>query len=633
MAQWQPQFGACWQQGKASFRVWAPRARGVQLEVERGDRKPSCFPMKADASGIFGLELDVMRPGDLYRYRMDENDPWPDPASRFQPHGVHGPSQLVDESAFLWSDSAWKGVPREDLTLYEMHIGTFTAEGTFAAAKKRLPYLRDLGITAVELMPIADFPGTRNWGYDGVALYAPSRCYGRPDDLRDFVNEAHQLGLAVHLDVVYNHLGPDGAYLAAFSPFVFSERHRSPWGAGLNFDGPHSEVLRQFFIENALYWLHHYHFDGLRLDATHAIVDDSRVHFLAELSEAIEDLLGSERRKVVVMAEDDRNLARIATPRAMGGWGLDGIWADDFHHEAHCCLTGQHDGYFMDFSGTAQDIAATIKNGWFYCGQYSKYWDGDRGSDPSNLRPSSFVICLQNHDQVGNRALGERLNHLVDPASYRAASALLLLAPETPLLFMGQECASASPFQYFTDHNADLGMKVTEGRRSEFARFASFRDPAARERIPDPQAESTFTRSKLNWNECEAEPGAGVLRLYRALLQLRTQHPAMRDCSRTGLDIAAMGSNGLLLLRKCGEHRLLAVVQLKSAAAYDLQDSHLAALPNGWTWRPVLNTEDLEFTEKSAKLEFVPALLHLEFTRPGAIILEAVPATDGGKQT
>ncbi|MGB6974648.1 MAG: malto-oligosyltrehalose trehalohydrolase [Terracidiphilus sp.] len=615
----------------------APQARAVQAVFESGTLQHTELDLHPEPEGTFTLDTDALRPGDLYRYRMDAGDPWPDPASRFQPHGVHGPSQLIDTSAFHWSDSQWQGIAPEDLVLYELHVGAFTSEGTFAAAAKKLPHLCDLGVTCVELMPIADFPGARNWGYDGVSLFAPAHTYGTPQELAVFVDAAHQLGLAVHLDVVYNHLGPDGAYLAAFSPFVFSERHKSPWGAGLNFDGPHSEVLRRFLIENALHWIHAFHFDGLRLDATHAIVDDSPMHFLAQLRQAVDDSLPAGSRRVLLIAEDDRNLARIAAPRDKGGYGLDGLWADDLHHQVHRCLTGQADGYFADFSGTAADIATTVEKGWFYCGQHAGYFGRNRGSDPTGLPPSAFVVCLQNHDQAGNRAMGERLNHLVELAAYRAATVLLLLAPETPLLFMGQEWAATTPFQYFTDHNEELGRKVTEGRRREFARFAGFSTSAARERIPDPRDLATFTRSKLKWEEMDTGPHAGTLRLYRALLQLRARHPAMRDSSRAGFMIAPLGKDGLMLERTCGPHRLRAIVQLAGQlaglAGHELQTSSLSPFPQGSTWNTILTTEDPGFTIDPMPVEFSHERLNVRFRRPGAIVLEACIATQqGGEQ-
>ena len=403
------------------------------------------------------------------------------------------------------------------------------------------------------------------------------------------MNTAHERGLAVHLDVVYNHLGPDGAYLPAYSPFLFSEHHRSPWGAGINFDGPHSALVRRFFIENALHWIHEYHIDGLRLDATHAIADDSPQHFLAELTQAVEESMQGSRRKVVLIAEEERNLSTLATPHAAGGYGLDATWADDLHHQVHCCLTGEHDGYYADYSGTVTDIATTVRNGWYYCGQQSRHLGKPRGTDPSTLPLSAFVVCLQNHDQIGNRALGERLNHLVDLASYRAATVLLLLTPEIPLLFMGQEWASSSPFQYFTNHNPELGQLVTEGRRREFAHFSAFNDPATRESIPDPQDVATFARSRLHWKEVNVEPYTCMLALYKTLLRLRADDPAFRDASRAGCEVVSLGENALLLCRRSGTDRMLAMIQLRGSGEHDLADHPLARLPKKLAWDTSLN--------------------------------------------
>ncbi len=628
--QWFPTFGANWAHDETTFRVWAPKADSIELILEEVHTGTRALPMRSEQDGVFCLEVAGVQPGDLYRYQMAGQNPWPDPASRFQPHGVHGPSQVVDPIRFPWSDADWSGIPREDLALYELHVGTFTPEGTFAAATERLLYLRDLGITAIELMPIADFPGERNWGYDGVSLFAPARCYGTPDEFRVLVNTAHQVGLAVHLDVVYNHLGPDGAYIAAFSPMVFSKRHRSPWGAGLNFDGPGSHVLRRFFIENALHWIHEYHLDGLRLDATHAIVDDSRTYFLEELAGAVHASLRNTRRNVLLIAEDERNLARIVRPCDKGGYGLDAIWADDFHHEVHCCLTGQRDGYFEDFSGTTIDIASTALQGWFYCGQHAQHFGKNRGTDPMGLTYSSFVVCLQNHDQVGNRAMGERLNHLVELDSYRAASVLLLMSPETPLLFMGQEWAASSPFLYFTDHEPDLGKKVTEGRRREFARFASFSEPAARRLIPDPQAPTTFIESHLRWEELKKDPHQGVLNLYRDLLNLRASQAAMQNKTRNGFEIVPLGADALLLKRQSGTSSLLALIQLRGKDQHDLQQHTLATLSSEQAWQPVLTSEDFAYTSNSVPVEFCADPLRLSFRRPGAIILRAASAARHG---
>ena len=622
---WQPTFGSYRRQGESIFRVWAPDATSVDLLMEAEGRSPLHFPMEKNTDGFFSERMKTVQPGALYRYQVDGKPAWPDPASRYQPQGIHGPSQLIDPSSFRWSDSRWEGIAIEKLVLYELHVGTFTPEGTFLAALDRLPFLRDLGISAVELMPVADFPGMRNWGYDGASIFAPARCYGTPRDLRRLVNTAHQFGLAVYLDVVYNHLGPDGAYLPAYSPFVFSEQHRSPWGAGINFDGPHSDMVRRFFIENALHWIHEYHFDGLRLDATHAIADDSPKHFLAELTEAVEDSMQGSRRKVLIIAEDERNLSIMATPRPAGGYGLDATWADDLHHEVHCCLTREHDGYYADYSGAVTDIATTARKGWFYCGQESPHLGKPRGTDPSALPFSSFVVCLQNHDQVGNRALGERLNHLVDLPSYRAATVLLLLAPEIPLLFMGQEWASSSPFQYFTDHNPELGRLVTEGRRREFAHFSAFNDPVSRENIPDPQDVATFLRSRLDWEETSMQPHAGTLALYKTLLRLRLDDPAFQDSSRAGCEIFPLAENGLLLCRHSGADRMLAVIQLRDSGEHDLAAQAIANLPANLVWDKVLTTEDDTFTSDPVPVAFTGQPPKIRFARPGAVLLRAIP--------
>ncbi|MEZ5355936.1 MAG: malto-oligosyltrehalose trehalohydrolase [Bryobacteraceae bacterium] len=503
---WQPATGAIHEGGVTRFRVWAPEAESIELMLE--GEGPRAMERGADGYWSTAAAVGV---GGRYRYRVNGEGPFPDPASRYQPLGVHGPSEIVDR-AFPWTDGGWRGVARSRLVIYELHVGAFTAEGTFAAAAERLPYLRDLGVTAVELMPVADFPGERNWGYDGVSPFAPARCYGRPDELKRFVDRAHREGLAVFLDVVYNHFGPDGAYQGVYSKDYYSRRHRSPWGAGINYDGAGCEAVRRYAIENAQHWVEDFHMDGLRLDATHAILDDSAPHLLAELAEAVHGC----GRLVHVFAEDDRNRRTLMTE-----YGLDGVWADDFHHHTRVRLAGDHDGYFADFDGRAESLARTLRDGWFYSGQHSEYRGGARGTSAEGLEKDRFVICIQNHDQIGNRAFGERLHHQVSDGAWRAASAMLLLAPETPLLFMGQEWGASSPFQYFTDHHEDLGRKVTAGRRREFQRFRAFADPALREKIPDPQSADTFLRSKLRWEELEQGPHASLVSYYRALLGVR----------------------------------------------------------------------------------------------------------------
>ena len=619
-AAWLPALGA-WREGAATrFRVWAPTHEHVEVLVERDGDSPSVHSLARLPDGSFTGVFDDVRTGDRYWYRLDRRGPFPDPASRCQPDGVHGPSLVVDPAAFPWSSQPWTGIGLRDLVIYELHVGTFTPEGTFAGVLERLPYLVDLGITAIELMPIADFAGSRNWGYDGVALFAPARCYGTPDDLRRLVDAAHCAGLAVLLDVVYNHFGPDGAYASLFSPYYFSDRHHSPWGAGINLDGPHADAVRAFFTENALHWLHEYRIDGLRLDATHAIVDESADHFLHELTRRIRASIAD--RHVLVIAEDSRNLATIITPPERGGWGLDAVWADDFHHQVRRLAAGDVDGYFQDFSGSTTDLATTLRQGWFYCGQYSAHKGAPRGSDPSALPLERFVICLQNHDQVGNRAFGERLHHQVDLAVYRALVTLLLTAPETPLLFMGQEWAATTPFLYFTDHEPELGKLVTEGRRREFQWFSAFTDPGLRERIPDPQAATTCDASRLRWPEIEHEPHASVRRLYRELLRLRRTDAVIQARDGGHYDAAPAGDAALVVSRTVGSgDTLLVAVQLRGAGTVNARDVAVAATGTDRTWVPLLTTEDPQFAPRPQPIAIEASGPIVRFARPGAVVL------------
>ena len=417
MSYWENDLGTAVSGAMTRFCMWAPEVTSAQVIIETPGRPPEAHGMLRGADGFHRIAMTGVGDGDLYRYRLDGRGPFPDPASRFQPQGVHGPSQVVDWSRYVWSDAGWSGIALEDTVLYELHIGTFTPEGTFAAAAERLSDLKELGITAIELMPVGDFPGRWNWGYDGVAPFAPARCYGTPDDLRRLVDRAHGLGLAVHLDVVYNHLGPDGAYQSTFSRFYYSQTHHNPWGAGINFDGPQSEPVRDYVIKNALRWIHEYHFDGLRLDATHAIVDDSVRHILASIASAVQSSLEGTERKVHVIAEDVRNLAGMMQPESQGGWALSGVWSDDFHHQMRRALAGDCDGYFQDFDGSAKSIAATARQGWFYTGQHAPYFGKPRGTDPTGIAASRFIFFLQNHDQAGNRAFGDRIHHKIELAA------------------------------------------------------------------------------------------------------------------------------------------------------------------------------------------------------------------------
>lgn len=513
---WTPTLGAQPRSDHTRFAVYAPEAQTVVLCLD--DRHEHA--LTRDDRGVFKRRVEGVGAGTRYTYRLDDHDPWPDPWSRWQPQGVHGPSQVIDPRAFAWHDEAWRGVSREHLVFYELHVGTFTTEGTFAAAAARLPWLRDLGVTAVELMPVAAFPGTRNWGYDGAALFAPSERYGHPDDLRRLVDEAHGLGLAVFLDVVYNHLGPDGAYLAAFVPHVLTDRHPSPWGRGIDLDGPDSALIRRTFVDNALHWIVEYHLDGLRLDATHALTDEGPEHVLAQMAREVAAIVPPGRH-VHLFAEDERNLARLVEPPGMNGYGLDGLWADDFHHAVRRRVAGDSEGYYQDYAGTTDEIVTALNTGWIYQGLYSVHRKGARGGPSDGVPLPACVICIQNHDQIGNRAFGERLHHQVDIETWLALSTLLLTAPATPLLFMGQEWAARSPFLFFTHHEPGLGRLVTAGRRSEFNAFAAFSDPAVRERIPDPQDDATWRSSVLDWSERHDEPHTRCATAYRQLLALR----------------------------------------------------------------------------------------------------------------
>lgn len=619
---WRPSLGAFRDDRGVCFRVWAPGRTRVELVLDPQGSAPRRERLAAKGDGMFTGTFDGVAAGDLYMYLLDGDGPYPDPCSRFQPQGVHGPSAVIDPAAFEWSDRHWTGLPLERAVIYELHVGTFTPAGTFAAVTERLPYLAELGVTVVELMPVADFPGSHNWGYDGVSLFAPCRRYGTPDDVRRLVDTAHSLGLGVLLDAVYNHFGPDGAYCTVFSPFYQSSRHQSPWGAAINLDGEQSSPVRALFIENALHWLHEYHLDGLRLDATHWLVDDSTPHFVAELAVRVRESVTD--RTVLLVAEDERNLATIVRRPGEGGWGLDAVWADDFHHHVRRRAAGDSDGYYQDYSGSIADLAATLRQGWFYCGQHSEYAGAPRGTSPAGVPLERMIVCLQNHDQIGNRPFGRRLHHQIEPALFRALSALLLFAPETPLLFMGQEWAASTPFLFFTDHHPELGRLVTEGRRTEFSRFEAFAHEETRARIPDPQAASTFEASRLKWDERADAPHAGLLELYRTLLRLRRDETALRAGGR--FEIVELDNSGLAVAR--GEARgdaLLLVAWLQGSGAYE--HGRRGPLMPGGHWSIVLSTEESRFQESPDQARTLAPDIELRdspvvrFRRPSAVIL------------
>jgi maltooligosyltrehalose trehalohydrolase len=504
-------------------------------------------PLERRNDGVWSGLVARAKPGTRYRYRLSGEGPYPDPYSRSQPEGVHGPSEVVDPTDFEWHDSDWRGVGIQGLVVYQLHVGTATPEGTFDSLIRQLPRLKALGVNAIEPLPIAEFPGQRNWGYDGVDLFAPSHVYGGPDALKRFVDAAHQHGLGVILDVVYNHLGPDGNFLRQYSPDYFTDRYKTPWGEAINYDGRDSQWVRKFVTDNARYWLTEFHADGLRLDATHAIHDSSDQHILAEITQATRASVPADRQ-IVLIAETHENDVRYLKPVDEGGFGFDAVWADDFHHTLRRFLAGDHEGYYARYAGTLEEVANCIEAGWLY-------------GTPARDRPAwQFVYVIQNHDQVGNRAFGERLHHQIDMQRYRAASTLLLFLPYTPMLFMGQEFGASSPFQYFTDHNPELGRLVTEGRRREFKAFSAFADPATREKIPDPQAEGTFTASKLPLREAETPPGSDLNRLYQDLLHIRRTDPVLIDQNREHMEAQALSPNVLAVRRwRDGQERLLVV--------------------------------------------------------------------------
>ena len=577
---WQLDLGANVVSNGTRFRVWAPNASRVEVQIERPDR-PNRHTLYGEGDGYYVGTVTSVGAGYRYRLRLDGGDPVPDPCSRSQPDGPHGSSEIVDPAAYAWNDEGWQGIGPNGLVIYELHVGTYTPEGTFDAVIPHLSELKALGVTAIEIMPIAEFPGRWNWGYDGVDLYAPESAYGGPEGLRRLVDAAHGIGLAVLLDVVYNHFGPDGNYLRVYAKDYFTDRHTTPWGDAVNYDGPNGAQVRHFVLQNVRYWLEEYHLDGLRLDATHAIIDGSPKHLLAEIVEVVHSLEG---RRAIVIAEDHRNLVKQIRPADDGGLGLDGVWADDFHHALRTYLTDEREGYYENYSGLLADVAESIEQGFLFQGQIRPASGERRGTRVSDEPARAFVFCSENHDQVGNRANGERLGHLIDRERYLAASAVLLFVPETVLLFQGQEYASSAPFLFFTDHHAELGKLVTEGRRKEFADFTAFADPIRREQIPDPQAESTYRRSVLDHGE--RERNADVYNLYRQLLGARRDDPVLQRQDRLATRARALGEHVLAIRRwREGRQRLLIANFGDAEATLQKLAGHILSIGDDSGWR------------------------------------------------
>ena len=566
--------------GRWRFIVWAPSSPSVGLVLHGGGDAEEMVGMAREHHGYHTAMVDGLTPGTRYRFRLEGIGEFPDPASRFQPEGVHGPSALVDLSAWDWNDHGWTGLPLEGLVIYELHVGTFTPEGTFDAVVPQLDELRDLGVTAVELMPVAQFPGWRNWGYDGVFPFAVQDSYGGPDGLRRLVEECHARGLAVVLDVVYNHMGPEGNHLGKFGPY-FTDRFRAPWGPAINFDGPGSDEVRRYFVENALQWLKNFHVDALRIDAIHGIVDTSAWPFLLELARAVDAGAEGLGRRLHLIAESDLGDVRVIRPRELGGFGFSAQWTDDFHHSLHALLTGERTGYYADF-GSLGHLAKAYTQGFVYTGQYSPSRDRRHGSPTAGIPARRFLVYAQNHDQVGNRMLGERLSSLVSFERLKLAAGVLLLSPFIPLLFMGEEYGEEAPFQYFVSHS-DPGLveAVRSGRREEFAAFGWEGDP------PDPQDEQTFLRSKLHHALRHEGHHHELRELYRELLLLRRDRPSLATLSKA--DVAAWPDEqaGVLVVMRWSEaeEALLLFHFDDEAAEVDVPFT-------GAPWRRVLDSAD-----------------------------------------
>lgn len=518
----------------AHFRVWAPSCRSIDVIIRSNSKT---VPLKAQKGGFFEGDVPGARAGDLYWFRLNGTDNLPDPCSRYQPEGPHGPSQIIDPKKFKWTDRKWKGTALQHQVIYELHIGTFTKEGTFKAAQRELKELKKFGITIIEVMPLAECAGRWNWGYDGVDFYAPYHVYGDPDDVRRFVNEAHKLGMAVILDVVYNHAGPDGNYLGRYSQYYFSKKHKTDWGDAINYDAAGSKNVRDFFIENACYWIREFHFDGLRLDATQNIIDDSPRHFLLELSERTRRAAGN--RKIVIVAENDQLNMRLLEPIKKGGYGLDGIWNDDFSHSCRTAMTGFREGYYSDFAGDPQEFVSLINRFTLFQGQYSPFFKKFRGTPVRSEPASAFISYFQNHDQIATSVTGERIDRLTSPGQLRAMTMFWLLSPFTPMFFMGQEFQSSSPFLFFVDCNDELKPYVKEGRKEFLSMFPSYALPGTGPQIEKCCSSESFFDSKLDFSERKTH--ADMYEYHRKLLALRKSDPIISGKNREKMDGAVLG--------------------------------------------------------------------------------------------
>jgi maltooligosyltrehalose trehalohydrolase len=576
--------------GGVHFRVWAPRCERVEVVFEGPSGSwPVEMELEAEGNGYFSGLVPGAGEEALYRFRLDDGDAFPDPASRFQPQGPHGPSQVVDPSTFEWTSEEWAGVRRDGQVIYEMHIGTFTPEGTWGAAARELPELAELGITVIEVMPVAEFPGEFGWGYDGVDLFSPYHAYGTPDDFRRFVDRAHAAGIGVILDAVYNHLGPDGNYLKQVSESYFTDRYENDWGEAINFDGGDAGPVRELFLANAGYWIEEFHLDGLRLDATQDVHDASDEHILAAVARRVRKAAG--KRSTWIVSENEPQDTRLVLPAEEGGYGHDALWNDDFHHSILVALTGRNEAYYTDYTGSPQEMISLAKYGYLYQGQRYSWQKKRRGTSALGLAPSVFVNYLQNHDQVANSARGERCHKLASPSSFRAVTALLLLGPGTPLLFQGQEFCASSPFLYFADHNPGLADAVRRGRAEFLSQFPSIAQPETQAGIPVPHERETFERCKLDFSEREKH--AAGYALHRDLLRLRREDPVFRSQGQGFFDGAVLSPEAFVL-RFFGENagdRLLVVNLGRDLDLEPVPEPLLAPL-TGSRWEVLWSSED-----------------------------------------
>ncbi len=565
--------------GSCNFVVWSPKAKILSLKIIAEEKY---FDMQEEEHGYWRSLIDKIAPDAKYFYKIDNELERPDPASNFQPDGVHGASQIVDHNFFEWSDLNWKNIPLKDFIVYEIHIGAFTNNGTFKAAENKLDYLSDLGINAIEVMPVAQFPGNRNWGYDGAYHFAPQNTYGGPEGLKNLVNACHQKNIAVILDVVYNHFGPEGNYASQFAP-IFNDRYKTPWGNAINYDDSYSDGVRNYFIENALYWLDKFHIDGLRLDAIHSIYDMSAKHFLSELSERVERFSKEKNKIHHLIAESDLNDVKIIRSRNENGYGIDAQWSDDFHHSIHSLLTSEKEGYYKDF-GKLAHLTKAIKESFVYTGNYSEHRKRKYGNAAKDVPGEKFVVSLQNHDQIGNRAFGERLSKLISFEALKLAVGTMFLTPNIPMLFMGEEYGEESPFLYFVSHSDEnLINAVRNGRQDEFSSFNW------KGEIPDPQSEETFYKSKLNWENLNNEKNKKLFEFYKLLIKLKKDHPLIRSKERENFEIEMIKENLIFIKRSVGENSIIAFLNFG-----DSEISTEINFPSN-QWEKILDSSDIKW--------------------------------------